>query len=245
MRSRWNWTCAWLAAMALAAGAHAAPRSSAAPAAHPDFDGEWQVDRRYNVQTGTKPLDGSPIPFLSWTQAVYDAGQKALASGDPWSPNNQRCLPEGTLKAMKGNFPWSMIVTSKEVIFLFEEDGRVNQVPFRSEHKKHLLPTWYGDPIARWDGDAIVIDTTGFNQKTPFLPAIHHTTDLHTVTRIRVINGGKNLEFRTVIDDPGAFTKPWETMMVFNRMPSGYKIRDYRCIENNRDLPSTGLWGPE
>jgi hypothetical protein len=202
------------------------------------------VDRHYNVQAGTKPDDGSPIPFLQWSQAVYDAAQKATEAGAPWTPNNQRCLVAGVLRAMKGNFPWSLIVTKKEVIQLFEEDGRVNEAPFRAEHQKHYLPTWYGDPIARWDGDALVIDTIGFNEKTPFEPATYHTPMLHTTMRIRLINGGKNLEVRTLIDDPGAYSKPWENLMIFNRMAPGYKIREYRCIENNRDLPSIGLWGP-
>jgi hypothetical protein len=243
MKSLWIWTCAGLASTALAT-AHAAPQKAQASTSHPNFDGVWQVERRYNVQTGTVPDDGSPVPFLLWNQPIYDAAKKALAAGDPFPPNNQRCLVEGTMRAWKGNFPWEMVQTDRELVVLFEEDGRVNQIPFRSEHKRRLTPTWYGDPIARWDGDTVVVDTIGFNEKTQFIPAIWHTTDLHTVMRIRLINGGKNLEVRTTIDDPGAFIHPWETLLVFDRTPPTYKLRDYRCIENNQDLPKTGAWGP-
>jgi len=245
MRSISILTGVCLAAMALAASVQAAPASTAGVTAHPNFDGVWQVERRYNVQAGTTPVDGSPVPFLPWTKALWDAAMKALASGDPWSPNNQRCLVEGTQRAFKGNFPWAMVQTDKQLVLLFEEDGRVNQIPFRDQHKTHLTPTWYGDPIARWDGDTAVVDTVGFNEKTPFNQAIYHTSDLHTIMRIRLINGGKNLEIRTTIDDPGAFTHPWDTLLVFDRLPPAYKLRDYRCIENNRDLPATGMWGPD
>jgi hypothetical protein len=219
--------------------------AQAAPAAHPNFDGVWLVDRRYNVQAGTAPMDGSPVPFLEWTKALKEASVKSEAAGLPWSANNQRCLVAGTLRAFKGNFPWEMVHTDKALILLFEEDGRVNPIPFRDHHKKHLKPTWYGDPIARWDGDTVVVDTIGFNEKTPFVSSTWHTSALHTVMRYRLINDGKNLEVRTTIEDPGAYSKPWETMVVFNRMPPGYKLRDYRCIENNQDLPPTGLFGPE
>jgi hypothetical protein len=245
MRRLVSWTGACVAAASVAAAAHAASRPAAPPPPHPNFDGAWQVQRAYNVQARTRPVDGSPVPFLEWSQAVFDAAIKAEADGAPWAPNNQRCLVAGMVRAFKGNFPWEMVQTDKQLVFLFEEDGRVNQIPFRSAHRKNLKPTWYGDPIARWEGDTVVIDTIGFNEKTPFIQAVHHTPALHTVMRMRLINDGKNLEIRTTIDDPGSFSRPWDTLLVFNRMPPTYKLRDYRCVENNRDLPTTGLWGPD
>jgi hypothetical protein len=241
VRMKWlsSWASGGFAALSLVGLAQAAP------SAHPNFDGVWLVERRYNVQSGTAPLDGSPVPFLEWTRALKDASAKSEAAGMPWSPNNQRCLVAGTMRAFKGNFPWEMVQTDKALILLFEEDGRVNEIPFRDHHKKHPRPTWYGDPIARWDGDTAVVDTIGFNEKTPFIASIWHTSALHTVMRYRLINGGKNLDVRTTIEDPGAFSKPWDTLLVFDRMPPGYKIRDYRCIENNQDVPPTGLFGPD
>lgn len=244
--SNWVLGCTGALAFGLAAGgAFAAAKSSAAPVEHPNFDGVWQVQRAYNVQQRTLPDDGTPVPFVRWGQAIYDAAAKAEAAGDPWTPNNQRCLVAGLVRALKGNFPWQMVQTKDQLAFIFEEDGRINQIPFRADHKKHLKPTWYGDPIARWEGDTAVIDTVGFNEKTPFILAIYHTPELHTVARMRLINGGKQLEILTKIDDPGAYTHPWQTKLVFDRMPPAYKLRDYRCVENNRDLPTTGMWGPD
>jgi hypothetical protein len=90
-----------------------------------------------------------------------------------------------------------------------------------------------------------VIDTIGFNEKTPFILAEYHTPAMHTVMRIRLINDGKELEILTAIDDPGAYIHPWENKLVFSRLKPDYKLRDYRCIENNRDLPTVGVWGPD
>jgi hypothetical protein len=237
----WTWV-SWVGTML--AAAHAAASPAVPTESRPNFDGTWQIERAYSVQARTRPMDGSPVPFLVWTQVVNDAAAKDEAAGNPWPPNEQRCLVAGTMRALKGNFPWTMVQTDKQLILLFEEDARVNQIPFRAEHKKHLQPTWYGDPIARWEGDTVVVDTIGFNEKTPFVWAVYHTPALHTITRIRLINDGKNLEMRVTIDDPGAFSKPWDTLLVFDRRPPTYKLRDYRCIENNRDLPTVGLWGP-
>jgi hypothetical protein len=220
-------------------------------AAHPDFSGTWQIQRKYNLFDRMPPLDGKPIPYLGWTQAVHDAGVKADAAGSPWITNDQACLVSGWLRSAKGNFPLSIVHTDKELVFLMEEDGRLREVPIRSPEKaKHanpLTPTWEGDPVGHWEGDTLVVDSIGFNEKTPFFPAIFHTTELHTIQRIRMINDGKQLEMRTTIEDPGAYSRPWDVMMVFDRHP-GEKLHEYRCAENNVDLPDTGafsnVWGP-
>jgi len=114
----------------------------------------------------------------------------------------------------------------------------------KAKHPKNPVPTWNGDSIAYWDGDTLVVDTIGYNEKVPFIPATFHTPALHTIDRFRLINDGKQFEVRMTIDDPGAYTKVWETRVVSDRAKPGYKIRDYRCAENNRDLPAVGNWGP-
>jgi hypothetical protein len=255
MKRRSKWAVACLTAAALTAGttaAFAAPASSpartAAPAAHPDFDGIWQVNRQFNVQSGTKPSDGSPIPFLPWTKAVYDGFQKSSADGEPWPANHQFCLDAGLVRTMKGNFPFQVVVTGNQIVFRHEEDGVLHQIPIvakdKAKHPKNPVPTWNGDAVAYWEGDTLVVDTIGYNEKVPFIPATFHTPALHTIDRIRLINNGTQLEVRMTIDDLGAYTKVWETRVVSDRVKDGYKIRDYRCAENNRDLPAVGNWGP-
>jgi len=150
---------------------------------------------------------------------------------------------------MKGNFPFEIVQTDNQVVFVFEEDGRLQQVPVvaskdKATHPKNPVPTFNGDTVGYWEGDTLVVDTIGFNEKTPFIPATFHTSSLHTIDRYRLVNDGKDLEVRMTIDDPGAYTKPWETRVVFSRVREGYKLRDYRCAENNRELPTVGTWAP-
>jgi hypothetical protein len=243
-----TWASACLTAAALVAGSPAA--FAATRAAHPNFDGTWQIQRKYNLQAETRPSDGSPIPFLPWAQAVHDAAVKDNAAGATWITNDQLCLMSGFLRAVKGNFPVTIVHTDKELLFLPEEDGRLLQVPIRplekAKHAKPLTPTWEGDPVGHWEGETLVVDTIGFNDKTPFYPAVFHTDELHTIQRIRLINDGKQLEIRATLEDPGAYARPWEILLVFDRRP--VKLREYRCAENNRDVPETALppagWGP-
>jgi hypothetical protein len=243
--SKWAGACSAAALAAGATSALAAP-GPAPTAARPNFDGIWQVDRPYNVQAGTKPSDGSPTPFLPWTKTLFDGGQKAVADGEPWTTNHQFCLDAGQVRTTKGNFPFQVVLTNDQLLFMFEEEGRVQQIPIvaraRATHPKNPVPTWNGHTVGYWDGDTLVVDTVGFNDKTPFIPAVAHTSALHTVDRYRLRPDGK-FEVRMTIDDPGAYSKTWETLVVFSRVRPGYKLRDYRCAENNRDLPTVGQWG--
>lgn len=228
-------------------GGMGASAQSPAPA-HPDFSGVWQVERAYALTMPT--LDKKPIPFQPWAEALYKGAQQSETELHfPWPPNNQRCLVAGMVRAMKGNFPWRLVETEGQITVLFEEDGRVNIIPFADRHAANVKPSWYGDPIARWEGDTLVIDVIGFNGKTPFPRAIHHTTALHVVHRFRLLDDGKRLEDRIRIEDPGAYTRPWETISVFYKHPPEYELRDYRCAENNRDLPPAGgkmaFWGSD
>jgi hypothetical protein len=242
------WKVAGLAGALLAL----APASAHAQPSHPSFDGVWQVDPAYALTADDSMIrpDGKPIPFQPWNEALFN-GAAASENREhfPWPPNNQRCLIAGTVRAMKGNFPWRLIEAEDQITLLFEEDGRVNIIPFKDPGADKSQSSWYGSPIARWEGDTLVVEARGFNGKTPFPHAIMHTTALHLVHHFRLIDNGAKLEDRLDIEDPGAFTKPWTSIIIFNRQPDGYKLRDYRCAENNRDLPQTDgpmtFWGAD
>jgi hypothetical protein len=102
-------------------------------------------------------------------------------------------------------------------------------------HPADLDPTWYGHSIAKWDGDTLVVDTIGFNDKFWFDFAGHpHTEKLHTTERYRRPDYS-HLDFEVVIDDPGAYTRPF-TMYGHSPLMENAEIMEYICNENNQDV---------
>jgi hypothetical protein len=105
----------------------------------------------------------------------------------------------------------------------------------KKEHGKDLNPTWYGDSIAHRDGDALVVDTVGFNGKTWLDLAGRPTSEqLHVVERYTRPQYGE-LRLDITIEDPVMYTKPWN---VTERMPLmvGQDLIEYVCLENERDV---------
>jgi len=150
------------------------------------------------------------------------------------------CLPMGIPRSTP--YPFRMIQTPTHRkathIFILQEgnihsyrqifmDGR--------QHPKELDPTWWGHSIGHYEGDTLVIDTVGFNDKAWFDNKGHpHTEQLHTIERWTRIDEG-HMTVEVTMDDPGAYTKPW-TVKFQARLTGlpGDELMEYICQENNQ-----------
>jgi hypothetical protein len=104
-------------------------------------------------------------------------------------------------------------------------------------HKKDLAPTWMGDSIGRWEGDTLVVDTVGFNDRTWLDQVGHpHSDALHLVERIRR-HDHDTLQIDFTFDDPKAYTQPWTGEKLF-KLRLDWNISEYVCEDNftNKDV---------
>ena len=97
-----------------------------------------------------------------------------------------------------------IIQTPKEVVLFLT--GRVRHIWLNVPHSANPKPSWYGESVGHYEGDTLVVDTIGFNDKT-FVDSYRtpHTDKLHVVERFRLIDGGNTLEVAFTVEDPGAF----------------------------------------
>ena len=203
----------------------AAPRT---PDGKPDLSGIWNPDRHfiYDISTALKP--GETLPLQSWAAELT---KKRMSHDDP----EANCLPTGVPRMAP--YPWKILQTPQLIVFLFEGNIHSYRQIFLDgrRHPDDPDPTWYGDSIGHWEGDTLVVDTVGFNDKFWFDFAAHpHTEQLHIVERYRRPDLG-HLESEVTIDDPGAYTKPFT---LYGRFPLqvNTEIMEYVCTENNQDI---------
>ena len=191
----------------------------------PDLSGVW-----YALQI----VDGGKPELLPGAEAVWKERLENFARDS----THARCLPNGIgFTGMFGDF---RLVQSPGVTVILHELGEdLPRIVLMDErgHPKDPDPTWYGHSIGKWDGDALVIDTVGFNGKTWLDPTgLPSTERLHSIERFRRPDFG-HLELELTVDDPGAYTKPWTVKKVTTLAPAGEELMEYVCEENNRDLP--------
>jgi hypothetical protein len=128
--------------------------------------------------------------------------------------------------------PTFFLQTPKEVTMIFSGDQQVRHVFMNVPHSANPKSSWYGESVGHYEGDTLVIDTIGLNDKTHVDNfRTPHTDRLHVVERWRIIEGNSILEVTFTVDDPDTYEKPWSAKQRFRRTTTPYA--EEVCIEGN------------
>ena len=180
----------------------------------------------------TTDLSGrQPPPYQPWAAKKVLESYNQRAIDDP----DALCLPPGVPRTANiGLFPTQIIQTSAQVIILHEYMSVFRIIPINAKHPDDMEPTYMGDSVGHWEGDTLVVDVTGFNDKTWLGPAgAFHSDELHITERYTRISKDR-INYDVTMEDPKVFTKPW---VLHNSMMlrEGTRLREYVCAENNLD----------
>lgn len=206
-----------------------APRT---PEGKPDLSGIWRADNgRYLSNLAGSGVD---VPMQPWAAAVYKERLDSLGRDKP----QVRCLPHGVPDAMLvAGIPFKIIQTPGVLVVLYEEFNQYRQI-FTDGRTlpSDPNPAWFGYSIGKWEGDAFVVETTGFKEGTWLDNGGHpHTDALHVTERFRRPNFG-SMELDVTIDDPKAYTKPWKAATVHFKLLPDMELIEHLC-ENEKDAP--------
>jgi hypothetical protein len=115
--------------------------------------------------------------------------------------------------------PYFFVQAPDKVVIITQEDHQFRHVYLTNRHSPNLKPSWSGESIGHYEGDELVVDTIGIAGKAPvdrfFTP---HTDQIHLIERFRLTSGGDRLEVRVHVEDPGAFTVPWNGRILYQRV---------------------------
>ena len=195
----------------------------------PDLAGPWSPDRHFIYDIGEALSPGETLPLQPWALQLT---RKRMSKNDP----EANCMPTGVPR--QAPYPWNIAQNPhKYIYFLFEGNIHSYRQIFMDgrQHSSDPNPSWYGESIGRWDGDTLVIDSIGFNDKFWFDFAGHpHTEQLHVVERYTRPNLG-HLNYDVTINDLGAYSRPF-TMHGHSTLLTNTDLMEYICEENNQDV---------
>src|SRR5262245_27824080 len=126
----------------------------------------------------------------------------------------------------------SIVQSPREVTMIFSGNLEARHIYLNVPHAANPKPSWYGDSVGHYEGDTLVVDTIGFNDKT-FLDNYRtpHSQKLHVTERWRLIENGAKLEILISIDDPDTFNQPWQALRQYDRVNRTFE--EDICSENN------------
>jgi hypothetical protein len=214
----------------------------------PDLSGLWEVAR-----TGTgQAIVGPDVAPLSRTSQFWNIG--AGLDGDlplrPWAKElrakrvadhskdnpDAHCLPIGLTQLHNHPQPRKIIQTPALIVMLYEANGGIRQIFMdgRPLPNNDPQPWWYGYSTGRWEGDTLVVETTGFRDDgwldvngAPLTEAAKMTE------RFRRVNFG-NMEIEVTVDDPKAYTRPWTAKKMHHRLLPDEELIEFVCGENEQ-----------
>src|ERR1041384_3431757 len=203
-----------------------APRTSDGK---PDLSGPWQPERNpYRFDLIEDPHDETV--FRPAAEAVFVERIRDFRRGDPVT----NCLPGGPSDMLGGSY---RIVQSPSVIALLYENttGRYRQIYMDGRTLPvDANPTWLGYSVGGWDGDVLVIESAGFNDRSWLDRAGHpHSEKLRVTERVQRVDFG-HIRYQITFDDSETLTKPI-TRVITLIYSADTDMLENVCNENNRD----------
>jgi hypothetical protein len=141
-----------------------------------------------------------------------------VLAGKPANPPHASCWPVGVPGFLLRPMTQAMyfVQTPKVVVMILSSKQEVRHIRMTDRHSPQVKPSWYGESIGHYEGDTLVVDTIGIDDRTwvdGF--ATPHTKELHVIERFHLIEDRQVLEANVHVEDPGAFTMPWNAIQRF------------------------------
>lgn len=194
------------------------------------------VPNNTNEQPTYRIGDVSNPNLKPWVKERMKKDNDEVLAGKIAFTPRQSCMPAG----VPGFFtypvrPVYFLQTPKEVLIIYSGDEQVRHVYLDVPHLPTPKPSWYGESVGHYDGDMLVVDTIGMNDKT-FVDNFRtpHSEKMHVVERYRMADGGKMMEVNIRVEDPDAFNEPWSAIKRYRHVTE--PMVEEVCAENNNVL---------
>jgi len=256
------------AGMTVAAEPYDPPRTAGG---RPDFNGVWQVMNRANdnleahgpqaaralregpvvpvpakevvalgavgaVPAGLGVVVGGSIPYTADALEQRDRNRANWLEGDP----EIRCYLPGVPRANYMDYGFQIFQNDDALVFSYEYAGAVRNIHL-TDPGPAPIDSWMGQSWLRWDGDTMVIETTGFNGQTWLDRSGNFTTDHLKVTERFTLTSPYTMDYEATLEDPDVYTRPWTIRMpIYRRVPPDDRLMQFNCVEFVEEL----MYGP-
>jgi len=223
------------------------------PDGHPNLSGIWQAMNTANWDleehpsrpgpvlalgaAGAEPgglgvVEDGAIPYLPAALEKKKSNFEHRLSQDP----EIKCYLPGVPRATYQPHPFEILHSTKAIFFAYEFAGAVRNI-FLKDPGPAPADSWMGQSVGHWEGDTLVIDVTGLDERTWFDRAgNYHSDALHVVERYTP-KGPNTLWYEATVEDPKVFARPWKiSMPLYRHLEKNARLAEFKCVEFAEDL---------
>jgi hypothetical protein len=230
-------------------------------AGHPNVNGIWQVmnSADWNLEAhsaeqlkdfwrlgafgampaGQSVVGGGTIPYKPEALKKREENRAGWPKSDP----EAACYLPGIPRATYMPYPFQIVQGSGDILFVYAY-ASANRLVNMSEVVEPPIDTWMGESNGKWDGDTLVITTTGFNDRTWLDRAgNYHSPAMKVTERFKPIDRN-HIDYEATIEDPEVFTKPWTIKMpLYRHIEENAELLDFKCVPFSEKLLYGDLFG--
>jgi hypothetical protein len=175
---------------------------------------------------------GGSIPYLPDALKQKKDNQAHWLERDP----EIKCYLPGVPRATYMPYPFQILQSPGAIFFAYEYDGATRDVLLKDPGPSPV-DSWMGQSVARWDGETLVVDVTGFNDSTWFdRSGNFHSDALHVVERY-TRTAPDVIGYSATIEDRNVFSRPWTiSMPLYRRLEKDAQVMDFKCVEFVEEL---------
>jgi hypothetical protein len=192
-----------------------------------DLEGPW-------IATDMALFMGVDLPYTPAGQNLMAERIDKVKEGHSMASPHLTCRPTGVQNVMAPKSTILILQSPQTIHVITQEDREVRFVHMNRPHPGRLVPSYSGDSVGRWEGNALVIDTIGYNGKGQLDEVGNPQSERsHVVERWTKSSDGRQLTVEFTFTDAVYYTKPFTRVRHFQSVP-GARIADYDCAENPR-----------
>lgn len=206
------------------------------------LQGFWQLGSLAAIPAGQSVIDGDgKIPYLPEALAKRDANRAGWPKADP----ETNCYLPGIPRATYMPFPFQIVQGGGDILFVYSY-ASANRLVNMGEPIEPPVDTWMGQSNGRWDGDSLVVETTGFNGMTWLdRSGNHHGSTLKVTERFTPVSEN-HLQYSATLEDPSTYSRPWTlSMPLYRHIEPQAQILEFKCVPFAEELLYKDLELPE
>ena len=202
----------------------------------------WALGSLAAIPAGQSVVDGDgKIPYKPEALAQRDENRAGWPKSDP----ETLCYLPGVPRATYMPFPFQIVQGGGDILFVYSY-ASANRLVNMGEPIEPPVDTWMGQSNGRWENDTLVVETTGFNDRTWFDRAGNYHTSALKVTERFVPVSENHIQYSATIEDPNVFTRPWTiNMPLYRHVDPQAQILEFKCVPFVEELLYKDLELPE
>jgi len=208
-------------------------------ASPPDLSGiYWTTQYNAKIQI----VGGGELPLTAAGKSAYEKNAAGLKDGSIIDATRRYCVPDGLPRVLATPYPFEIVNGPPgQITMIHELNHQIRTIrmdkPMPGEKELLSFPFYNGHSVGHLEGDTLIVESAGFNDKT-FIDAAGapHTDEMRTVERIRKTNPNQ-LEIVITVHDPQYYTRDWQARFLYTQR-NDVRIDDYVCGEEHRDISS-------